>query len=261
MSCHHVITSRVIGYPPLAEVIGHQNARFLPGIKPDVNQGAVNRHSALGAMPTTNPDFGGWLKAVNAQLGIAGLATDCLRQWNTDRGLTVRVDQRTYVVDAKGNPTSFFIRLVEEWEILRTHWKGVVPPPLTEDSTLSLLRAVYLDACQWGYVESKVTRARLKAGHVRLDGFDEAWRSWLRDALRQGDAEVVLTGCLESFIECLERACWTDKHGRPIEKALHPVADSIAKAYSHTRHEPIGVGYGTIEDLSDIDLWDDSYHE
>lgn|GEM_PF-3540692 len=259
LSCHHVVTTRVIGLPPLTAVVDTRDARHLPGVPPDVARGPANRHSALGSMPTTDTEHGGWLRAVNSQLGHAGLATDCLRQWNTDRGLTVRIDQHSYVTDSRKTPTPFYIRLVEEWERLRTVWKGVTPPPLTADSTVSLLRAVYLDACQWGYVESKVTRSRLKAGHLRPDGFDGTWRSWLTDALDRDDSDDLLGTCMTSFVECVERACWTDEDGHTLQKALHPVADSIATAYSHTRHEPVGVGYGTIEDLPDLDEGDGTY--
>jgi len=137
--------------------------------------------------------------------------------------------------------------LEEEWRRVRDGWKlDLAPPRMTNEDLLTFLRAVYSDACQWGYQGESVTRRRARRTYVNTDTLSIEWRRWFDHVYQPSDAsgDRALFECLTRFVDALRRACEFASDGKRLVDPLHPVFSTIERAWASTRHEPVG---GTID--------------
>jgi hypothetical protein len=235
LSSYSVLIDRTFGLPP-----GDRNSsHHFPGRAPRTDAGPPRTKSALGSNPTTTDE---WFSAVRRVTNYTGVETDCLRAWNKERGLVVRIDQKTYVIDSDGNPTALVRRFTEEWRKIREAWRGSDPPPaMSSNDLLGFLRAVYSDATQWGYRGESITKRRARRSYVNPESLSPAWRSWLEglDGVGNHEADDTIFTVLTAFVETLRRACNLSSEGDLLDSPLHPVFTSLERAWAATRHEPV----------------------
>ena len=86
-----------------------------------------------------------WEKMASAYLRNIGTQTDCLRTWNTERGLVARIDQSAYFLNKDKEKMPFYKNILKQWEELPEEpfteiFKFSQKPPLDVDVLIGLIR-------------------------------------------------------------------------------------------------------------------------
>ena len=244
-SSYNFLVDRSFGLPPS----NPDAEQHFPNQAPRPTGQPPHPRSALGSQPTS---LDAWSAAVRRVTRYTGVETECLRAWNKDRGLVIRLDQKSYVLDRSGQPTDLATTFRDEWERIRGEWTpGLPPPSMTDNDTLVFLRAVYSDACQWGYQGETITKRRARRNYVNEDTLSDGWAQWLDSAYGtdESSGNAMVYRCLSAFVDALHVAA----RGVPIGyrstdgRESHPVFTSLERAWAATRHEPLTAPNDSLE--------------
>jgi len=233
MATFHVLVDRCFGLPAVnTETMGdHPAVAHLPFQPPHPSPSGPAKRSALARQPGSVRE---WNQLVHGRLHDVGVETDSLRRWNLERGLAVRLDQKAYVRDRNERETPIMKRFREEWSGVKLPSNRSIPP-ISDSDFLTIVRILYFDACQWGYLGELVTRRRVQFLVADAVSLTHEWQSFLKEC---DEEKNELVQVLEAFLQCLRRACQETSSHQQLDTPLHPMYDHFTKAWTMTRFEP-----------------------
>ena len=266
---YHTLASKVIGLSSAKNKASiEDNPKSETTIRPttmldDFTYGDIRPRSVLGAISELKfhdlDDAAlreSWEKMASAYLRNIGTQTDCLRTWNTERGLVARIDQSAYFLNKDKEKMPFYKNILKQWEELpeepfTQNFKFSEKPPLDVDVLIGLIRCLYTDATQWGYAGSARTNLRLVKLLDKAPGLQtEVWKNWVSYWLANIEAGLA-SDDFDRFFEAFELILEVSR----VEKSREGIIRYLNKARDLTRCET-----SRSTDITS-DLFDTSYLE